>query len=571
MKKTIFALLLLVALVAVLAIPAMAAEGTLENHCVCGDMSCDGTPSNGNDQHHMETWAEWDGTGTKTTGYWYLTGDVSVTGNGITPAAGTSAAVNVLGIDLNGHTIKGTGNARLFYLNNTYSKLILTDSSTGKTGMLDYSSTWKTYGAGINLPQNNVSVDMFGGTITGTRETLPTGGGAGVQIGDSAGGQSIFNMYGGTITGGESGATAANRGGGNVALTNGTFNMYGGTVSDGVAGPNGLGGNFFLFGGQVNVYDGAQILGGTATQGPAIYSYNGYVKLMGGVITSGQTDPGYAHGIYVRSEATRTLIAAGIDAIKLESDVPALRAEKPVELDLNGYTVKSALVRSTAANLKILDSKTADYNAADAGKISAITYDQSATAENVARHFVSEVNGQRYLVVKQGDVYSSHRIYLAVTHYVLTDDATALSYKTVLKCDDVVAGLVGSNYGVDISDGENNFPQTDSQNVVAGENVKTLVVKGFLKNSTAQGADQNEYYANLVFAVKGYITLADDFGSEDTIYSSEKATSYANVIKAVESMEAKLTGDDKALLAKVYADYNYNNFMQNWWISKYAA
>ena len=570
MKKTIFALLLLVALVAVMAIPAMAAEGTLENHCVCGDMKCNGTPDKADDEHHMETWQAWDGTGDlKTTGYWYLTANVEITEK-ITPAIGAEGAVNVLGIDLNGFTISGKGNdapERIFYLNMPYSKLVLTDNKG--TGKVDYTNTIKTYGMGINLPVANVTCDMYGGTITGTRAAAT--GGAGVQIGDNANSTSIFNMYGGVITGGQASAptTRADRGGGNVELTKGVFNMYGGTVSNGTAveGSNGIVGNFFLVGGQVNVR-GGKIIGGSSVHGPAIYAMAGHVRLEGGVVTSGTKDTTLVTGVYFDPATGGNMIANGAKAIKLEGDTKSFRSESPIELDLNGYTVTKAVIRGTKANLKLYDSQTADYTVADNkyGKVNQIVFEQEATAAaNMTTDFVNSSN-QRYLTIKDGETYSAHRIFLSVSHYVLPDDANGLNYKTTFKCDEVIAGLVGKNYGIVVTNGDQTSdPISYNADVVANnDNAKTAQVNGFLVKATETGADKNAENAAKEIKVKAFVKIGDQ-----TVNSSEKTTTFAAVVAKTETME--LDDAQKTILKNLYNDYNVGGFMDSWWIKSLAA
>ena len=615
MKKTIFALLLLVALVAVLAVPAAADVGTLENHCVCGDMSCDGTPSNGNDQHHWETWSAWNGTGTwPTSGYYYLSQPVELNSSGaqgITPAANST-----LGIDLNGFTLSGNTKT-IFKLANANSKLILTDSVG--TGKVDYSKTTQTYGNGIHVSVNNVVVDMFGGEITGTK--TGTSGGTGIVIADGSSTaltDRVVNMYGGKITNGKIDNTAADRGGGNVSIrVKSTFNMFGGEISGGTSNHQGgniymqagaqlnisgsakisggdaaYGGNIYVAmgnisftGGQIsggaasadggNVYiksgtsgsqltvSGGKIFGGTATRGSAVFATNAFVRLEKGVVTSSQDENAdVATGIYMNNvSTTRTLNMAGMKKIVLESDVPALKITGTAEVDLNGHTVGTVNIDANKV-LNAYDSKTADYTVADGvyGKIAAKTGNGT-----IARDFVNSDN-QRYLVVKKEGVYSSHRIYLAVTQFVLADTADALNYNTVLRCDEVVAGLVGSNYGVQISKGdqvEDLIYYADA--VITGENVKATQLSGFLVRESAENATRcNSYYGT-----KACIKVTDQLAPEgEFITSTAKTTSYAAVIAETRTMD--LDPAQREILKNIYLNYNVGGFMDGWWIRRLA-
>ena len=166
MKKVLLAMLLIVALVAVLVIPAAAEEPItydITYHCTCGSFTCDGSPAGEvNDAHKVVEWQPWDGTGTyPRNGYWYLTKDVTLTSY-LNPAYGEP-----LGIDLAGHKLSSTG-ATVVLVNVGESKFVLTD--TVGTGVIDYSNTAasNTYGLGIKLKGRAATVDMFGGTITGT-------------------------------------------------------------------------------------------------------------------------------------------------------------------------------------------------------------------------------------------------------------------------------------------------------------------------------------------------------------------------------------------------------------------
>ena len=95
------------------------------------------------------------------------------------------------------------------------------------------------------------------GTIThGTENSTTTYTGTGVYVGGS-----VFNMYGGTI----SGNSALNNGGGVcVEYTSGAFNMYGGTISGNSASNEG-GGVYVASQGTFNMYDG--MISGNTTKG----------------------------------------------------------------------------------------------------------------------------------------------------------------------------------------------------------------------------------------------------------------------------------------------------------------
>lgn len=287
MVRKIVLVLVAVLLISMLAVSVSAAP-TLQKHCICGDMTCDGSGSD----HQTVTWTAWDGSTNPTSGYYYLTRDVVLSAP-LVPAKGSVLSTKVLGIDLNGYTLSSTG-LRVFQLSNTYSRVILTDSSTGKTGKVDYSrvSGAENYGYGVRMHAARTTFDMYGGTITG--EKYAGTGGAGVLLGSGSNATTtVFNLRGGSILNGV-GAK-----GGNVFIHTGTFNMYGGTIAGGSA-PYygaGTGGNVFLndlgnTGSAVfNIYGGT-ITGGSATYGANIYArQKAKVTVSGGRITEGQEAP----------------------------------------------------------------------------------------------------------------------------------------------------------------------------------------------------------------------------------------------------------------------------------------
>lgn len=306
MKRMLFVLLLVGLLVAVLAMPAAAAEPDVY-HCACGEVwysssswraevirgskdncleGCDGS---------NKTWKPLTDTASlPTSGNYYLDNDVELTSPCVLPAWYT------LSIDLNGKTISANGAQRLFVMSNQHSKLILTDTSDDNSGRLDYSKVTTGEGWGLAILLNsNTTVNMYGGTVSGTKEAGT--GGACVAISSSAGSNATFNLYGGTLTGGYGG-----RWGGNVLLHTGVFNMYDGEISGGSAGmyestkPGG--GNIYVnAAAKLNIYGGT-VSGGSAPMGTSVVVY-GQMTMSGGTIT-GAADVVNTGAVHVRGNGT---------------------------------------------------------------------------------------------------------------------------------------------------------------------------------------------------------------------------------------------------------------------------
>ena len=114
---------------------------------------------------------------------------------------------------LNGHTLNlGEYNIKV---GNSSAKLYLCDCSAQKTGTVSGGSSYcVSVNDGVNY---NATFNMYGGTLKGGNTT----NGGGVNVNNAA-----FNMYGGTIT--EN--TATRDGGGIYVGSKGTLNLYGGTI-----------------------------------------------------------------------------------------------------------------------------------------------------------------------------------------------------------------------------------------------------------------------------------------------------------------------------------------------------
>ena len=146
-------------------------------------------------------------------------------------------------------------------------------------GTVSGGNTYKE-GASIVL-WNKASFNMCGGTVYGGTSGAHSGS---VYVSTGC----TMNMYGGTITGG-----TATTYGGNIA-NSGTFNMYGGTISDGTAGTHS--GNMYNSG-TITVYGGV-ITGGTATtNGGNIYNYK-TMTIHDALISGGTANGGKGGNIY---------------------------------------------------------------------------------------------------------------------------------------------------------------------------------------------------------------------------------------------------------------------------------
>ena len=192
-----------------------------------------------------------------------------------------NTALNVtstLTLDLNGCTLRMTGNTRVFYVYNN-ATLTIQDSSAAKSGTITGGNAGDGGGVYIGDNSSEGHLVMTGGTITGCATDLSRGGGRG-------GG--VFVFKGSFTMSGTAKITncTADWGGGVVVHTrSSTFTMNGGEISDCKASKTG--GGVCLIGGAGFEMTGGIIQDCTADwrrESSAIYMDPGTMKAHGGTV-----------------------------------------------------------------------------------------------------------------------------------------------------------------------------------------------------------------------------------------------------------------------------------------------
>lgn len=226
--------------------------------------------------------------------HYYLAGDVN---QGSQVTVGNADLVYEIVLDLNGHTLSrtdGAGRVLLSYLGSTFTVM---DTKGGGKIM----GCGKTNLSGSVVLINNGTFNLLSGTIgfIDSEQCNPRGG-----IMMLSGSKSVFNMYGGTITGGVAKATEkySPGNGGNIWNYQGTVNMYGGTVSNGTAD---RGGNIYLTGGSTFNLSGGTVTGGFASNRAGNLYVGGdcVANITGGTISNG-TAGRFGGNIGIYSEST---------------------------------------------------------------------------------------------------------------------------------------------------------------------------------------------------------------------------------------------------------------------------
>jgi hypothetical protein len=213
-------------------------------------------------------------------GNYYLTDDITL-------EDGSWEITSNVTLCLNGHSITGNSSTVIFIGDGQYpeSSYIFTlyDDSEGKgtiTGGEDSEGT----GGGVYVQENSI-FNMYGGSITKNNSDMGDGGG--VQV------CGTFNLYGGTI----SNNTTECSGGGVSVEEGGTFNMSGGTISDNKAGDGSGGSGVCVTGLSTATFTmtGGSITNNTTGNdgyGGGVYSDNDYatVTISGGTISNNSAD-----------------------------------------------------------------------------------------------------------------------------------------------------------------------------------------------------------------------------------------------------------------------------------------
>lgn len=202
-------------------------EDSTHKHCLCG-----GTNNVGDHTSHTSVaFKEWNTNNAMPTeaGNYYLNTDVTLSSQWVVNAD--------MGLCLNGHTIKFTGNGSVIWVKDgktlnlcecnptTSSGAITGGEGTVAVGQTPTAMSDDKGGSGVYVSSNG-TFNMYGGKINGNTSTYEGGG---------VNNDGNFTMYGGSITGntvigGDGNPSIGGYGGG--VYNNGTFTLYDGTISN---------------------------------------------------------------------------------------------------------------------------------------------------------------------------------------------------------------------------------------------------------------------------------------------------------------------------------------------------
>lgn len=206
-------------------------------------------------------------------------------------------------LDLNGHTVEGKQDTRMYSIHNAGCEFALMDTSEAQTGRMVGHSTASPQGGIVWVRYGQFH--FYSGTLDGS-DMISKLNGTVIQVPKNA----FFYMHGGTIIGGTAApqynkeTKAYTYGLGGSVQVSGTMRMYGGTITGGSAPAayyykdgklnlaRGMGGNIFLSSGSVMEMQGGLIQYGHAGNVGANIMMDGSAELIisGGKISGGWTD-----------------------------------------------------------------------------------------------------------------------------------------------------------------------------------------------------------------------------------------------------------------------------------------
>lgn len=276
------------------------ASGTFVAKCrvVVGHVHCLECGTYGCTEHTNVVFTAVSGTSIPKTGNYYIKDDLVLT------TTQTNVDANkTLNLCLNGHSVTADG-TRAIVANGTGSVASICDCSEEQTGVIKGENYTDNVGGILRAAKGTVNI--YSGTVDCSSLNNGTRNCSGVYVGISTDTTAKFNMYGGTVKGGNAG-----RGGSIYILANATANIIGGTVTGGTAAE---GGNIYVAANGVLNLSGGTVNGGTADRGGGVFAA-GSVNVSGSTKVIGNHNTSfYADDIYIPDGKTVSVGENGLAA-----------------------------------------------------------------------------------------------------------------------------------------------------------------------------------------------------------------------------------------------------------------
>jgi hypothetical protein len=527
-------------------------------------------------------------------------------------------------LDLNGKKLGVNTNAFRVKLKSTFNIM----DSVGGAEIVSTSGVTNEVAAGMIYLRGTGTLNLYGGTLRAMRKENADPN-YGITSGAVIGGGGRFNMYGGTVIGGELIASANGTGGGAAiyitksSSSYGEVNVYGGSILSGKAAvgdpgdcvkvaantPVKLSGNahvddiFFAANTQsltVSDFKGSANItyadGVTVQNGTNIGAFAGTTAFENGAITCGNYNViADAGSLWLFDSNVKASLNgepydtlgeavsnyADGDIIKLLADTEetvTIPAGKTVYMDLNGNDVANV---SATGTLYCLDSQTDDYavdavNKTGYGKI-------DVSSGNVLGATIGDYVNADYLMVDDGeDGVSFHRVVLNITDMTLRpreENAETFDPSLYYKCDflgdEFVAqsietfGVALSVAGVPEEVGLSKCGYSTLNNFlpgIDGNAGRSTLLLGIMKESNAYLI--NKRNAEITVYGQAYVKLKN---SGTYIYGEAQNRSFKQQIEKMDTTAVwnGLSTTSKDSAAALHAIYE--RVMRNWKIPNIKA
>jgi len=409
-------------------------------------------------------------------------------------------------LDLHGESFTTSGRSINISASNTVSVM---DTVGG--GSVNGTAGSNNPGGGTVSVAGGCTFNLHSGTLTFTNDVNTAHGGTGCGGVVALNGASTMNMYDGTIEGADVVVSdydlGANGCGGTIYVNTGSaLNVYGGSIGKGSAANKGDG--IILYGstskltvandaiiedvylnapGASNItvsgtYTGSMgiTLNGASSEGLDIGDLTNSGNISGATMTTTDgwvVNPSGTNLILSRfaSVSVAGVIAAdgtvtsydtlqkAVDAYKdgyislLADSAESVTVTKDVVIAMNGKDITGTVTVAEGATLYGMDSKTDDFTVKDGdyGKISKVVGNIAGLPAE------SNVAEDGYLMVKEGDAVSFHRVDLKIYAMTLRSESVGLYYRCNFAGDEKVAAAVQS-FGITMT--VNGTPNAETMN-----------------------------------------------------------------------------------------------------------
>ena len=471
---------------------------------------------------------------------------------------------------------------------------------TLKNGTIDGTDATAKFGVAVSVADNGNFV-MEGGTLTGGNASGSCGGTIALQAGK-------VTISGGTVNGGTL-ADNATYGGGTFAVIHADANMTisGGTINGGTAKRGSCG---YMNAGTVNITGGTvkalSKFGGTlnvsgapelslalgndqsfnipaAITSEITVSHDDWADVIAVAASKTVADTSmpnigpYPNSLVLENDTNIRMAVFQIitDGVKggLFSPASTLAGGANVTykmtynmeraylsdmadgtvVDLNGFTLTLTDATQDLSNVILVDSSAAGYTAGT-GKVVA-----SGVTGQPKRAGVDTATKYRYVTILDGVNYTAHRIYVGIKSAVLNPYGPSVNFRTILKCDDVVAAKI-TQHGAKFT-GDNTATSASTKEIVPGKDATNEWLTTLANASAENFTKQFDSYA--------FFTIADGMGTDD-VRSSTMPRSIKAMVEYGDTNFATLTATQQTALVHMYKTYS-SAMADGWSVGNIAA